>query len=338
MSNALTKSMSTVDFRNALLPFENLEYVTTQPSEIRVDYSNDQLRMNIRERSAPLSITDNACATLTKHLSIPENYWRSIPADLMVPHINYLLEHNRKLNEKRMTLGIRNGNAVGLLFQGNQPPIANGLILDIFDDVVGGNFGVKHFTHDTDRISYSLVTDSLEREIFVGDAVQGGIHIVNSFSGRSALEMSAVIYRLWCTNGAIAADTIYKMKLDAINEDSPTWIRDSFTKLSSGFIPAVEKLIDLTSHRIEGDMVPVMQSLFDVFKVPVANRDDLLDMISDNPPVTYYDLYNILTDYASNSESALNNGNMAHRMMKIASRFAADVSLCETCRRLSRSH
>lgn len=338
MVTALTKTMSAADFRLALRPFESLDYVTTQPSEIRIDCANDQLRMNIRERSTPLNITDSACTTLTKHLSIPEPYWRSIPPELMVPHMNYLLENNRKLNEKRLTLGVRNDNAVGILFQGNQPPIPNGQILDIFDDVVGGDYGVKHFTHDTDRISYSLVTNQMEREVVVGDVVQGGIHITNSFSGRNALEMSAVIYRLVCTNGAIASDTIYKMKLDGINEDTPQWIRESFTKLASGFVPAVDKLIDLTTHVIEGDMIPIIQSLFDVFKVPVANRDDLLNMIMEDPPVTYYDLYNILTDYASNSEAALNNGRMAHNMMRIASRFAADVSICETCRRLSRTH
>ena len=330
----LTKEMSVDTFREVLTGFESQDYVSINPTYAQIQVDEDIVNLATDELGT-VPMSTNAYLALGKYYDIPEPYLRRMPHELMASHFNHLMSTNTRLQEGRLTLGITDGERITTVVKGATRPVSNFDVLDAFEATLGNDFTINHFAGELDKVSYSLVTPRIEGEVVLGDAIRGGIHVDNSYSGRKPLELSAVMYRLVCTNGMISASTMNRLSLSNIDEHAMDWIRESMLNISQTFDGQMEQLRHLREMELDGrNMTEVLSSLFREFNIPTATRQPIMEMVVQNPPSNFYELHNIITDFASNSSMAYENGGMAIRMMRIASRLVESPESCEACHRL----
>jgi hypothetical protein len=62
----------------------------------------------------------------------------------------------------------------------------------------------------SDRMYVQFILPSLQGEIFPGDIVNAGICFTNSETGRGAVDVSMMVWRLVCSNGMVAASLLKK--------------------------------------------------------------------------------------------------------------------------------
>ena len=335
-------SMTTEQFSQFVSRYEHQEYIEFNPqhAEVQFNAEDNEIALAIPGHGV-IPMTANAYLSLTNRAGFPKGMHKKIqqfPHNLFVPLVNHALRSQERLSETGLTVGVAEDHVASVLL--GEPPIGNLSVLDIISDVMQEpELQIKHVTGQNGQISFSVVIPNLAGEVKnsreVGDVIHGGIRVENSYSGDSPLQLAHVMYRLTCTNGAVSPDITHRRTIRNTEEDAGFWVRNAVTEITDEFSNHMEQLATIQAMTIAGgDLNHIISSMFSELDIPHTAWAALMKMIADEPPTSFYDLYNILTWYASNSQAAMDDGKLSLKIMKSASRLSEDPEFCDHCHRL----
>lgn len=150
----------------------------------------------------------------------------------------------------------------------------------------------------------------------VGDVVTAGIVISNSEVGAGSLRIEALIYRLWCLNGAIVGELLRKFHVggkhafdDATMAVLSQETRDKqaeamraiitdVTKAATDevkFLERVKTMEDATRDAVQGDPVKAIEVLGNSLNLTQGEQSDVLRNLIEEGDLSRYGLANALT-------------------------------------------
>lgn len=155
------------------------------------------------------SMTGHAHSQLATHLRIPRRYYdmmRTESPDLLCTNINHWLTRN---DDNQRLVRVLDGQVRGILST-SYKPLDNydfaEIALTEINNIGGINVQASAVT-DT-RMYIKAVNERMQGEIRKGDIVQWGISLSNSEVGSGSLRIDPLVFRLVCTNGAVAREAI----------------------------------------------------------------------------------------------------------------------------------
>jgi len=276
------------------------------------------------------SLTQDAYVKLGQMVGIPGAYTEKTPNIMMVPHMNYWLVNR---GSAQITACSKEGT-VELFSKGSVIPVRDDLIVDVVEEVFGKDLRVAHVSQDACRSSYSIVSAETTEPVRVGDMVQSGVSILNSYSRQFPTTIAAYIHVLSCTNGAVSTDNVFKMSMHGGSEEEYIdWLKVAVQDAKDSIEEEVQRLQNMANTSISSHLSDNLESFFIEFGVPMSIREEIRSKVIDGRVTSLYDLYSIVTDVASNSEDVLENPVLSHRLMQVGGSMSAHPQFCEMCHR-----
>jgi len=156
--------------------------------------------------TAPL--TNNGHAQLGSMLGIPKPYY-----DAMMSHPELLttnVQHWLSRSNERKTVRTLDGQIRAMLSDKYRRLDNFDLAMNILPLLQDVNATVESCELTDKRLYIKAITHNVQREVKVGDVCSAGIVVSNSETGHGSLSVKPLVYRLVCSNGAIA--DAYAMK------------------------------------------------------------------------------------------------------------------------------
>jgi hypothetical protein len=292
--------------------------------------TRERNRIRFAYNDRDFGLNGDAYLRLGQMLGIPGAYIKKTPHALMVPHMNHWLQ-NGAVDHVGFAVS---DNIIRLFSKGAVTPVSNYQVLDTLEEVAGRNLEAAHISTNLFGTSFSVVTDR-QAPIAKGDIVQTGVRIDNSYAGTSPLTIATYVHRLVCTNGAISVSDVHRYSRR--NDDTtPEWIRAALNEALEAADAEVERVKALRDIKFDGHMSDAMNSIFAEFGVPSALRTQVTNRTIDQGVDNLQDLYNIITDLASNDEAVLADASMSSRLMRVGGHIAANPEYCGECHRVLR--
>ena len=234
--------------------------------------------------------------------------------DILAYTVNKLFEREP---ERRMIRTL-NGTARGFLsdkfrIDMDNYDVANAAI-PILEDVPGMKIQSCGVT-DT-RMYLKATFPRLRADVNVGDTVTAGIVISNSEVGAGSLRIEALIYRLWCLNGAIVGELLRKFHVGAkhafddatlavlsqeTREKQAEAMRAIITDVTKAatdevkFLERVKTMKDATKDMVQGDPVKAIEVLGNSLNLTQVEQTDVLRNLIQEGDLSRYGLANALT-------------------------------------------
>lgn len=277
----------------------------------------------------PLDIQTTAHRQLSTYLDIPIKYYEKMRQDdpeLLAYNVNRWLQRMQPAQRMLRTL---DGHARAFLssrYRRLDNYDVAGIVTPIVGEMPEIQFGSCELTEDF--MYLKVVNPRLQDEVRPGDVVQSGVAISNSETGRGAVNVCPLIYRLVCTNGMTATDsTISKMRR---THSGPrvfahsrffAYAREVLTGDDSGFVndlqTAVREAMDearfvqlLNQMRESTQLVLNTDNLEEVVKraaacvhITEAESAGILQHLHTDGDYTLYGLANAVTRYSQDVEN-----------------------------------
>ena len=304
------------------VPFMGPNGAVSQDSDGHLYFSNTQERYRM---------TVDSYDRLGQVLGIPVPYVQKTPPYLVIPHMNYWLQAN---SDETYSLGMGPDDVVRYFYKGDRVPVSSVKIMDMLEDELGSDLGYHHVSVHPDYVRFNVVTAASQREVAVGDPVRYGISVTNSPSFKSNLELSSYVHRLVCTNGMVSQENQirYQSKPD---DDQDDWLESTINEIIAQVEGEHEKLELMNEVNLTGHFSDYLTEAYRMFRIPKAMQEPIEHRVMDTQPQTLYDMFNIVTDLASNSPEALESARLSNRLMITAGLMASHRDLCEACGRVS---
>lgn len=323
---------TTVDaLRKQLASAESMPNVTIDPRGGNASFIMEAGKIKFKYGKTKYGVTSSAYRKLGQVLGVPGSYIEKTPHELMVPHMNFWL-----LNKGVPALGFASQNEVIQLFsKGTLNPISNLDVLDAVHDVVGDDkISIHHVSHDVWHTAYSIVTHS-EKTVAPGEIFRTGVAIENSYAQASSLTISAYAHKLTCSNGAFSVENVYRYTRRGEGNGHKEWVHDAVTEaFAAAEGVEIRRLQDMRNVRFNGHLADSLLSIYTEFAVPTAIRSEITDRLLNANAGTLYDIYNAITDIASNHPDVTSDSEMSRRLMRVGGQVAAHPSVCEACHRV----
>lgn len=254
---------------------------------------------------------------------IPAKYYDRMLAeapDLLATNVNAWFRVKPELRMLR-TMG---GKARAFLSNRYQR-IENEAIADVALSVLAEEFkGIQVVSAEvTDKRLYiHFVLPSVQGEVKVGDVVQAGGIISNSEVGLGAAQVSGLLWRLICLNGAKTADTFRRYHIGRAAEEAGdiSWgedtqqsddktvllkMRDTIRAVvdETRFKANLEKLQGLTEGKVTGDPVKVVELLAAKVQASEAEKGGILRSLIEGNDLSAWGLVNAVTAQSHNAQS-----------------------------------
>jgi len=159
------------------------------------------------EYGNPYEVGELAHDQIAARLQIPTKFYRRMRQDhpeILAGTVNHLWQHEPAEAMFR-TLGGR----VRAVLSDRYNRIENGdiarVVLPVLMDKANELRPIACEVTEK-RLYMQFVSERVKGDVKVGDAVQAGVTISNSETGHGAVSVRAMVWRLWCKNGAIAPD------------------------------------------------------------------------------------------------------------------------------------
>lgn len=127
------------------------------------------------------------------------------------------------------------------------------------------------------RLYIQAVSERVQAEIAVGDIVHAGVVISNSETGAGRLLVEPLIYRLRCTNGMIAGESLRRAHvgrtLDGFGDDASEWFSDDTKRLDD--MALIAKVVDSVRGAInEARFLAVVDRMREATRVELPDDPD----------------------------------------------------------------
>lgn len=332
----VVKTASMNELRDILATAEGLERYNFDPQtgagrfDILPDEETGKPKIKFAYNDRVLGLNGDAYLRLGQMLGIPGAYIKKTPHALMVPHMNHWLRSGAVDH-----LGFAVSDDIVRLFsKGAVNPVSNYTVLDTLEEVAGRDLEAAHISTGLFGTSFSVVTNR-QSAIAVNDLVATGVRIDNSYAGNSPLTISTYVHRLVCTNGAISTAEVHRYQRR--NDDTtPEWIKAALNEALDAADAEVGRVAALREISFDGHMSDAMQSIFAEFGVPRSMQSVVQERAIDQGVDNLQDLYNIITDLASNDPDVLADPAMSTRLMRVGGHIAANPEYCGECHRVLR--
>lgn len=226
-------------------------------------------------------------------------------------------------------------------------PFSNLRLLDEVLDGIEDKYGSRNvladykFHHDLTRTHLRLIVPEYVRAIedtgTDNDTWSVGIQLKNSLTGAEQTEIDGYLFRFWCTNGAIDtftdSGTWSRRGQAGRNDEVYEWARAVVDDVLGGLESSLDRVQDMTSISIEGSAAATLKDVFDAYKVPQAQRDQITATMVDEDNMTMYALMAAVTQ-------AANDPDMDPRHAESLLRAGGDLVVkahdrCESCHRIN---
>lgn len=277
----------------------------------------------------PVDVQTTAHRQISTYLDIPIRYYEKMRQDdpeLLAYNVNRWFQRTQPAQRMLRTL---DGHARAFLssrYRRLDNYDVAGIVTPIVGEMPEIQFGSCELTEDF--MYLKVVNPRLQDEVRPGDVVQAGVVISNSETGRGAVNVCPLIYRLVCTNGMTATDsTASKMRRThsgpriIANNRFFVCAREVLTDGDSEFVndlqTAVREAMDeahfvqiLNQMRTSAQMELNRENLSEVvkcaaicFKITETDRDGILQQLQADGDFTLYGLANAVTRYSQDVES-----------------------------------
>jgi hypothetical protein len=254
---------------------------------------------------------------------IPYHYCQKIPNDLYAHNCNYqldkMIEEDRKALDKELLIRTHNNNALGILTKAYKKLDNYDVVLAVGNAIkslgLSGDFEIKQLNNSSEYFSAKFV---LKDDFIVGntngkpDIHRIGWIITNSEVGKSALRVTAYIWRLVCSNGLIRQVSEHKafkqVHLSHLSQ------QELFGKIDNAIFMSIEEAKKTIERLVEAKEVKFdnvekeIERLTERYKFTLDFSDRVLKTVQAENDNTKFGIIQAITDNAkySGSVEALN--------------------------------
>lgn len=124
-----------------------------------------------------------------------------------------------------------------------------------------------------------------------------GISFSNSLIGKTQTTMDAYLFRFWCTNGCTTVvDTgTWNRRTNGQADDVYEWARLQVEDVLGGMEFHLDQIQALTKLDASGSAGEVLRQIFDEYKVPVSQRDEIRATLENSTNLSMYSILNAIT-------------------------------------------
>lgn len=252
--------------------------------------------------------TKQGAMQLGSECRITRGYQEAIPPDLLEQNVNWWLSNG--LGDKELKLLASQDRALALT-RATVSPFSNLRLLDTILTRIENRYGEGEvladykFYHDLEATALRLIIPG-QRRIITGTSLEDdswsvGVELKNSLIGLKQTELSGYLFRHWCTNGCV--DTAHASggfkRRGSSEEDALVWAAESVDEILGGLEPALDSVQELVNQPVAGDVVTVLNDLFDRNNLPVRERRRVIDAMADTDEMTMYSVMQAVTQAAN---------------------------------------
>jgi hypothetical protein len=277
-------------------------------------------------------MTKEAALQAGSNFGLSAAYMKKVPAHYIEGLLNYHYSGGIA-DESYNALSV--GDNIAAFTRPNMQPFSNIHLLESTIEGIKKTYGSNtevlvdyKFQNSLRATDIRLIIPEAERIITgggMGDVPTGesdrwsaGIHLSNSLIGKRQTEVDAYLFRWWCTNGATTTlDTLgsWNRRTDGQDEISVyDWARDSVDEILGGLEFRFDQVQALTALSVAGNTGDVLREIFETYKVPVSQREQISTTMLESENLTMYSVMNAITQEA-NAEGV--KGSNADRLMRI---------------------
>lgn len=269
------------------------------------------------ENKTTFDLNNHCHGQIASHLKIRKEFYDRLLNDH--PDILKYTVNNLFAREKsRRLVRTLDGTARGFLGDGFRIDMDNydvaNAALPILQDVPDMKIESCGVT-DT-RMYIKAAFPRLRGDVKVGDTVTAGIVISNSEVGAGSLRIEALVYRLWCLNGAITGELLRKFHVGSKHQMNDATVavlsqdtRDKQAEAMRGVITDVtkaatdavrfeetlQKLRRTTEDRVEGDPQKAIEVLGNSLNITQTEQTDILRNLIKEGDLTRWGVANAIT-------------------------------------------
>ncbi len=286
-------------------------------------------------------LTKDAALEASSAVGLPKAYTVRAPAALIEPQLNWWYQEGRLTTEYKAMM--TQGHIVAL----NKASILPFSNLQLVDAVLGGiqdKYGNgevlvdKKFNHSLRSTIVRIVVPEkqriIERTGTDNDSWSVGVEIRNSLVGEHPTSIEGYLFRYWCTNGCTdthASSGTWSRRAGQGGEVYE-WARAAVDGVLGGLEHSLDDVQLMADTSIQGETVDVLRDMFEQYKIPVPQRDSIINSMVDETNLTMYSLMQAVTSAANAPDL---DPVLVNRLMMVGGDLPHAVSgRCESCRRL----
>ncbi len=259
-----------------------------------------------------LDLTPWSRSQLCTLLGIPSNYFGNCQPELQDRQFNYWLARLVESSEQSSNGELpHESKAVKLLLRGKGETLRAALstrynrfdnkdIVEHLTPYLSEGWETTWYAFDQDILHLRLTRPASMREVRTGDFVVGGMHVINSEVGRSAITIRAVLYRLVCTNGLMCSvgerELLRKRHVFTVGHQFRTELSEA---VETAIVQAESGLnVMQESTRFDiGNVAEEIDELEARYPLPGSYLKEIREMADVSPSswTSLYDLTNLLT-------------------------------------------
>ncbi len=286
-------------------------------------------------------LTKDAALEATSAVGLPKAYVTRAPAGLIEPQLNWWYQEGRLPTEyKAMTIRDR----IVALNKASILPFSNLQLTDAVLTGIRNKYGDgevlvdKKFTHSLRSTIVRIVVPEKQRVIertgTDNDSWSVGVEIRNSLVGEHPTSIEGYLFRYWCTNGCTDTHSSSGTWSRRAGQGGEVyeWARSAVDGVLGGLEHSLDDVQAMADTSIQGETVDVLRDMFEQYKIPVPQRDQIINSMVDETNLTMYSLMQAVTSAANNPEL---DPVLVNRLMMVGGDLPHAVSgRCEACRRL----
>lgn len=317
-----------------LAPTEDLEFITIKPGqENGVVFSGDKDHPILEIGDRQFQMAEKALVSAAGSIGLPRGFTKKSPMPVLLPVLNYW--YGEGLNQPIRAIV---GDDVLLRTTTDRVkslPVSNEQLLAAAEGVIGkDNIAGYHKVSSTlDYTTMSLVTTK-QFQAVNEDTLFGGVQIKNSVLGKETVEVSPYVFRQWCTNGAIASESLgrYTRKRRGEGGDIGDWMSEIIGDASNVLDREFERIRHLTTISVKGHLGEVLDGIRKDHNIPKKVMEDIMDEATSSNSSTMYDIWNCITKVATHSDVLTPVS--AIKLQGIAGHVTKQNELCGSCYRV----
>lgn len=291
-------------------------------------------------------LTKDALLQATSIPGMGRGYVQRTPNNFIEDQLNYWYRSGLG-NKSYKVLVTGQNNTASAFTREAINPFSNLRLLDETLDGIENKYGSRNvlvdykFHHDLTRTHMRLVVPEYVRAIEKtgtdNDTWSVGIQLKNSLIGAEQTEVSGYLYRYWCTNGAIdtfsTSGTWSRRGANGRNDEVYEWARSVVDDVLGGLESSLDRVQDMTDISIEGSAASTLKDVFDSYKVPEAQRNEIMATMVDEDNMTMYALMQAVTMAANNPD--LDPVNMDRLLRAGGDLVGKAHDRCDSCNRIN---
>jgi hypothetical protein len=277
-----------------------------------------------------LTITGNEYSNFVEELGIPAKYAEKVPKDLMVDHINFLLNAKRDLRIRVDDSGIIRS------FHPSYLPFTLEELVTNVTKITGSELLDQYSMVDESGAVVYSVAENFVSEPKPGDFVNGGLAVNVNIDG--FIEAFPYTFQLVCANGAIHT-VKYGSWAKGRDEAFPAWFEKVGQLYSEGARETLDFVTALTHKRVDPSMN--IDRLIDIVstyvKVSQKVKKSLIEFVSKSQSNDMFDVWSTITRFLTHEFDAASTTKRFHVLKyggAVCDASAGNgISFCTTCGR-----